>query len=128
MAFGLSGMFKFLCIQSARLDWRKGMPGWAHRKNWIRFVYYLILVYNMRVGNKINSFLNGEWAKHARLFGKKCAASKRRALGKKKFTIPKIITCNFVKEVSINLDAYIFTHFPQPLLISPKKITFGKNL
>ncbi|MEO6978734.1 MAG: hypothetical protein ABI113_10160 [Mucilaginibacter sp.] len=37
----------------------------------------------MRVGNKINSFLNGEWAKHARPFGKKRAASKRRALDKK---------------------------------------------
>lgn len=31
-----------------------------------------------RVGSKINSFLNGEWAKHARPGGKRRAASKRR--------------------------------------------------
>ena len=37
----------------------------------------------MRVGSKINSFLNGEWAKHARPFGKKRAASKRRVIDKK---------------------------------------------
>jgi hypothetical protein len=35
-----------------------------------------------RVGNKINSSLNGEWAKHGRPFGKKVAASRRRALDK----------------------------------------------
>jgi len=37
----------------------------------------------IRPGSKMNSFLNGEWAKHGRPFGKKKAASKRRMLGKK---------------------------------------------
>lgn len=36
-----------------------------------------------RVGNKMNSFLNGEWAKHGRPWGKKLAASRRRKLDKK---------------------------------------------
>ena len=31
-----------------------------------------------QVGNKINSYLNGEWAKHGRPFGKKYAARMRR--------------------------------------------------
>ena len=37
----------------------------------------------IRPGSKMNSFLNGEWAKHGRPFGKKKAASKRRMRGKK---------------------------------------------
>jgi len=37
----------------------------------------------VRVGNKLNSFLNGEWAKHGRPFGKKLAASRRRKNDKK---------------------------------------------
>jgi len=37
----------------------------------------------IRPGNKINSWLNGEWAKHGKPFGKKKAASKRRMLDKK---------------------------------------------
>lgn len=36
----------------------------------------------MKVGNKQNSFLNGEWAKHGRSFGKKVASKKRRIIGK----------------------------------------------
>lgn len=36
----------------------------------------------MRVGNRINSFLNGEWAKHVRKFGKKRGSKKRRVLAK----------------------------------------------
>jgi hypothetical protein len=36
----------------------------------------------MRVGNKINSYLNGEWGKHAKPFFKKLAASRRRQEGK----------------------------------------------
>ena len=35
-----------------------------------------------QIGNKINSWLNGEWAKHGRPFGKRQAASVRRMLGK----------------------------------------------
>lgn len=37
----------------------------------------------IRVGNKENLFLNGEWAKHGRAFGKKFAAKARRRIGKK---------------------------------------------
>jgi hypothetical protein len=35
-----------------------------------------------QVGNKINSWLNGEWAKHVRPFGKKLAARRRRFISK----------------------------------------------
>lgn len=35
-----------------------------------------------QIGNKINSYLNGEWAKHGRPFGKKLAARVRRMMGK----------------------------------------------
>jgi len=37
----------------------------------------------IRVGNKQNSYLNGEWAGHGRPWGKKIAAHKRRMLDKK---------------------------------------------
>lgn len=37
----------------------------------------------LRVGNKANSFLNGEWAGHVRKWGKKLTASLRRAEDKK---------------------------------------------
>lgn len=37
----------------------------------------------IRVGNKQNSYLNGEWAGHARPWGKKLAARRRRMLDKK---------------------------------------------
>jgi hypothetical protein len=37
----------------------------------------------IRVGNKENSFLNGEWAAHVKAFGKKFTAKKRRAVDKK---------------------------------------------
>jgi hypothetical protein len=37
----------------------------------------------MRVGNKINSAMNGEWCKHARPSGKKFTARLRRAEDKK---------------------------------------------
>ena len=36
----------------------------------------------MRVGNKINSGLNGEWAKHVRGWWKRYTSSKRRIEGK----------------------------------------------
>lgn len=36
-----------------------------------------------QVGSKENSFLNGEWAKHGRPFGKKRASKARRQLDKK---------------------------------------------
>lgn len=36
-----------------------------------------------QIGNKINSYLNGEWAKHGRRDGKKRAARKRRILGQR---------------------------------------------
>ena len=36
----------------------------------------------IRVGNKMNSFLNGEWAGHGRPWGKKIAAKKRRKIGR----------------------------------------------
>ena len=37
----------------------------------------------IRVGNKQNSYLNGEWAAHVRKYFKKVTASKRRLLDKK---------------------------------------------
>ena len=37
----------------------------------------------IRVGNKQNSFINGEWAGHVRGFYKKYTSSKRRRLEKK---------------------------------------------
>lgn len=37
----------------------------------------------IRVGNKQNSFINGEWAGHVRGFFKKYTSSKRRRLEKK---------------------------------------------
>ena len=37
----------------------------------------------LRVGNKKNSFLNGEWAGHVRAWGKKFTARLRRAEDKK---------------------------------------------
>jgi len=37
----------------------------------------------MRTGNKLNSFLNGEWARHVRYWGKKFTSRKRRTLDKK---------------------------------------------
>lgn len=37
----------------------------------------------IRPGSKINSFLNGEWAKHVKAFRKKITSSKRRMLDKK---------------------------------------------
>jgi len=37
----------------------------------------------LRVGNKQNSFLNGEWAGHVRKWGKKYTASIRRGVDKK---------------------------------------------
>ena len=37
----------------------------------------------IRPGSRINSFLNGEYVKHGRPFGKKRAARKRRMLDKK---------------------------------------------
>lgn len=36
----------------------------------------------MRAGNKQNSFLNGEWAKHVRMYYKRLTAHRRRAFGK----------------------------------------------
>ena len=36
----------------------------------------------MRVGNKQNSFLNREWAKHVRCYFKRLTAHRRRAIGK----------------------------------------------
>ena len=41
----------------------------------------------MRVGNKINSFLNGEWVKHARPWGKKFTSRIRRGMDKKEKSI-----------------------------------------
>jgi hypothetical protein len=35
-----------------------------------------------QIGNKINSWLNGEWAKHGRPYGKKLAAHRRRIISK----------------------------------------------
>jgi hypothetical protein len=35
-----------------------------------------------QIGNKINSWLNGEWAKHARPRGKKLASHRRRFISK----------------------------------------------
>lgn len=37
----------------------------------------------MRPGNKANSCINGEWAKHVRWWYKRYTARKRRAIGKK---------------------------------------------
>lgn len=37
----------------------------------------------IRVGNKQNSFLNGEWGGHVRKWGKKFTAGMRRAFAKK---------------------------------------------
>jgi len=37
----------------------------------------------LRVGNKENSFLNGEWAGHVRKWGKKFTAKIRRSRNKK---------------------------------------------
>jgi len=37
----------------------------------------------LRVGNKQNSFLNGEWAGHVRHWGKKITSGIRRAVSKK---------------------------------------------
>lgn len=37
----------------------------------------------IRVGNKQNSYLNGEWAGHVRSWGKKITSGKRRILDKK---------------------------------------------
>jgi len=37
----------------------------------------------IRVGNKQNSILNGEWAGHVREWGKKLTAKIRRGVGKK---------------------------------------------
>jgi hypothetical protein len=37
----------------------------------------------IRVGNKQNSFLNGEWAGHVRKWGKKFTSGIRRAVSKK---------------------------------------------
>lgn len=37
----------------------------------------------IRPGNKMNSFLNGEWAKHGRPGGKREAARRRRQMDKK---------------------------------------------
>jgi len=37
----------------------------------------------IRPGSKINSILNGEWAKHVKAFSKKLTSSKRRMLDKK---------------------------------------------
>lgn len=39
-----------------------------------------------QIGNKVNSYLNGQWAKHGRPFGKKLAARARRILGKKEIS------------------------------------------
>jgi hypothetical protein len=36
----------------------------------------------IRVGNKKNSIINGEWAGHIRKFGKKLTAGKRRMIDK----------------------------------------------
>ena len=36
----------------------------------------------IRVGNKQNSFLNGEWCKHMKKFGKRFTAGIRRNVGK----------------------------------------------
>ena len=36
-----------------------------------------------QIGNKQNSYLNGEWAKHGRPFGKKVASKVRRQIDKK---------------------------------------------
>jgi hypothetical protein len=41
----------------------------------------------IRTGNKLNSYLNGEWAKHGGKFGKKLAAGRRRKNDKKEITI-----------------------------------------
>lgn len=35
-----------------------------------------------QIGNKQNSFLNGEWAKHVRRYAKKLTSKKRRSLNK----------------------------------------------
>ncbi len=35
-----------------------------------------------QIGNKINSWLNGQWAKHGRPFGKSQAAAVRRLMGR----------------------------------------------
>jgi hypothetical protein len=37
----------------------------------------------LRVGNKQNSFLNGEWAGHVRKWGKRFTSGIRRAVSKK---------------------------------------------
>lgn len=37
----------------------------------------------IRPGNRQNSHLNGEWARHGRPYGKKIAAKKRRKVDKK---------------------------------------------
>lgn len=47
----------------------------------------------IRVGNKANSFINGEWAGHVRRWLKKHTASKRRQIDKK-------IIRNELKEIS----------------------------
>lgn len=36
-----------------------------------------------KIGSRENSYLNGEWAKHGRPWGKKIASKKRRKKGKK---------------------------------------------
>lgn len=50
-----------------------------------------------QIGNKINSFLNGEWAKHVRWFGKRETAGIRRMESK------EIIR----KETSLNEDGLL---------------------
>jgi len=35
-----------------------------------------------RIGNKQNSYLNGEWARHTRKFGKKVGSKARRSVSK----------------------------------------------
>lgn len=37
----------------------------------------------IRPGNKINSWLNGEWAKHGKPWGKKIASKRRRKMDDK---------------------------------------------
>lgn len=43
----------------------------------------------VRPGNKLNSFLNGEWAKHVRGFGKRLTSKRRRQIYKNELEILK---------------------------------------
>jgi hypothetical protein len=54
---------------------------WRNEKN--PYTQKTIFMSKIRVGNKQNSFLNGEWAGHVRKWGKRFTSGVRRAVSKK---------------------------------------------